>query len=196
MAVVISLLVSLLVLISCIWVYVDAKKKIINVKGESPLGWTFAGFFSWLIFFPYYLLRRGKEVVDSWWTSGLTPAHKGKRFASDLVDLVLIPVVLGVLIGVALMTASDTVRSIVLVLVNVIWLVFRDWIFSPGRAMVKIKLVSLSGAKVTLAQAIIRNLGIVVPFVLVVGYYLENGMVLAKGRRLLDHLAKTQVVEA
>jgi uncharacterized RDD family membrane protein YckC len=196
MAIVISLLAFLLVLISSIWVYADAKKKIINVKGEGPLGWVFACFSSWLIFFPYYLLRRGNAVTDAWWTSGLIPAHKGKRFASDIVDLVLIPIILGILIGLVLLAAPEMVRSVVLVLVNVIWLVFRDWIFSPGRAMVKIKLVSLTGEKVNLAQAIIRNLGLIVPFILVVGYYLENGMVLAKGRRLLDHWAKTQVVEA
>ena len=127
---------------------------------------------------------------------GLVPASKGKRFASGLIDLVVIPIVLGIVIGLVLLAAPDMVRSIVLVLVNIIWLVFRDAVYSPGRAMVKIKLISLTRGKVTLGQAIIRNILLVVPFVLVAGYYLENGMTLAKGRRLGDIWAKTQVVEA
>lgn len=126
---------------------------------------------------------------------GLVPASKGKRFAAGLIDLVVIPIVLGVLIGLVLLAAPDMVRSIVLVLVNVIWLVFRDAVYSPGRAMVKIKIVSLTGEKVTWLQALIRNVLLIIPFVLVVGYIVEIVMVLWKGHRLADSWAKTQVVE-
>ena len=126
---------------------------------------------------------------------GLVPASKGKRFAAGLIDLVVIPIVLGIVIGLVLLAAPDMVRSIVLVLVNIIWLVFRDAVYSPGRAMVKIKIVSLSGEKVTWVQALIRNVLLIIPFVLVVGYIVEIVMVLWKGHRLADNWAKTQVVE-
>lgn len=126
---------------------------------------------------------------------GLVPASKGKRFAAGLIDLVVIPIVLGIVIGLVLLAAPDMVRSVVLVLVNIIWLVFRDAVYSPGRAMVKVKIVSLTGAKVTWLQAVIRNILLIIPFVLVVGYIVEIVMLIVKGHRLADNWAKTQVVE-
>ena len=126
---------------------------------------------------------------------GLVPASKGKRFAAGLIDLVVIPIVLGIVIGLVLLAAPDMVRSVVLVLVNIIWLVFRDAVYSPGRAMIKVKIVSLTGAKVTWMQAVIRNILLIVPFVLVVGYIVEIVMLIVKGHRLADNWAKTQVVE-
>ena len=127
---------------------------------------------------------------------GLVPASKGKRFAAGLIDLVVIPIVLGIVIGLVLLAAPDAVRSIVLVLVNIAWLVFRDAVYSPGRAMVKTRIVSMTGEKVTPLQAVIRNILLIVPFVLVVGYVLEIVWVLWKGNRLADGWAKTMVVEA
>ncbi len=127
---------------------------------------------------------------------GLVPASKGKRFAAGLIDLVVIPIVLGIVIGLVLLAAPDVARSIMLVLVNIIWLVFRDAVYSPGRAMVKTKIVSMTGEKVTLVQAVIRNILLIIPFVLVVGYILEIVMLSVKGHRLADTWAKTQVVEA
>ncbi len=127
---------------------------------------------------------------------GLVPASKGKRFAAGLVDLVVIPIALGIVIGLVLLAAPELVRSIVLVIVNIAWLVFRDSVYSPGRAMIKIKLVSMTGEKVTILQAIIRNILLIIPFVLVVGYIVEIIMLIVKGHRLADNWAKTQVVEA
>jgi len=126
---------------------------------------------------------------------GLVPASKGKRFAAGLIDLVVIPIILGIVIGLVLLAAPDTIRSIVLVIVNILWLMFRDAVFSPGRAMVKIKIVSLTGEKVTWLQAFIRNILLIIPFVLVAGYLIEIVMLIAKGHRLADNWAKTQVVE-
>ena len=126
---------------------------------------------------------------------GLVPASKGKRFAAGLIDLVVIPIVLGVVIGLVLLAAPDMVRSFVLVIVKILWLMFRDAVFSPGRAMVKIKIVSLTGEKVTWLQAFIRNILLIIPFVLVAGYLIEIVMLIAKGHRLADNWAKTQVVE-
>jgi uncharacterized RDD family membrane protein YckC len=126
---------------------------------------------------------------------GLVPASKGKRFAAGLIDLVVIPIVLGVVIGIVLLAAPDVVRSVVLVIVNVLWLMFRDAVYSPGRAMVKIKIVSLTGEKVTWLQAFLRNILLIIPFVLVLGYLIEIVMLIVKGHRLADNWAKTQVVE-
>ncbi len=122
-------------------------------------------------------------------------APKGKRFAAGVIDLVLIPIVLGLIVGLLLVAAPDTVRSVLLVIVNIAWLIFRDAVYSPGRAMVGLKLISLKGDKVTLLQAAVRNVLLVIPFVLVVGYIAEIVSLVAKGVRIADGWAKTRVVE-
>lgn len=125
------------------------------------------------------------------------PVSKGKRFAAGVVDLVIIPVVLGILAGVALLAANDVIRNTVLILVNIGWMLFRDAVFSPGRKMVGLKLISVtSGEKPTLGQAFIRNILLIVPFVLVIGYIIEIVALLTKGERIADGWAKTRVVEA
>ncbi len=130
--------------------------------------------------------------------SGMVPAHKGKRFASDFIDLFIIPLVLGFLIGLVLVLvgAPDIVRTVVMMIVNAAWLTFRDAVFAPGRAMVKIKVVSANGGKVSVLQAFLRNILLIIPIVLLLGYILETVMVLLKGHRLEDSWAQTQVVEA
>ena len=127
---------------------------------------------------------------------GSAAAPKGRRFASALIDLFIIPIILGVVIGVALINVPDVARSIILVLVNIIWLLFRDTIFSPGRKMVGLKLVNLSGDKVTIGQAFIRNILLIIPFVLLIGYIVETVALIAKGERVADGWAKTRVVSA
>ncbi|MFZ5801813.1 MAG: RDD family protein [Candidatus Omnitrophota bacterium] len=122
------------------------------------------------------------------------PASKGKRFAAGVIDLILIPIVLGIVVGLILFAVPDILRSIILVLVNIGWLIFRDVVYSPGRAMVGIKIVSLTGDKVTVVQAVIRNILLLVPFVLVIGYVVELIALLAKGGRIADGWAKTTVV--
>ena len=123
------------------------------------------------------------------------PASKGKRFAAGVIDLILVPVLLGLVIGLLLVAAPDTVRSIVLVAANIGWLIFRDAVFAPGRKMVGLKLVSLTGATVSFGQAVLRNILLIIPFVLIVGYIVEIIAVFAKGARVADAWAKTQVVE-
>lgn len=202
---VLSIVSGLLFLATSIWVFSDVKKQGIYVKGVGPLGWALACFTMWVIFFPYYLMNRGKSKVaipldkkfkDMPVSGAFMPASKGKRLAAGLIDLVVIPIVLGIVIGLLLLAAPDTARSIVLVLVNVMWLVFRDWIFSPGRAMIKLKISSLTEEKVTLIQGYTRNILLIVPFVLVIGYILEIIGVLSKNHRVMDVVAMTQVVEA
>ncbi|MCM8775880.1 MAG: RDD family protein [Candidatus Omnitrophica bacterium] len=100
-------------------------------------------------------------------------APKGRRFAADLIDLFIVPIFLGIIIGFSLLNVREVFRSVVLVLINICWMLFRDAIFSPGRAMVGLKLKSLVGDKVTIAQAFIRNVLLIFPFVLITGYICE-----------------------
>lgn len=129
--------------------------------------------------------------------AGLVLAPKGKRILADVIDLLIIPIIIGFVAALILIAASEPVRNTVLIIVNVIWMVFRDVVFSPGRKMAGLKLVSLAtGGKVTLSQAVIRNILLIIPFVLVVGYILETIMILVKGERLEDGWAKARVVSA
>ena len=84
-------------------------------------------------------------------------APKGRRFAAGVIDLVIVPILLGIVIGIMLLNVGDNVRSIILVGVNIAWLIFRDAVYSPGRAMVGLKLVSLTGDKASLGQAFLRH---------------------------------------
>lgn len=123
-------------------------------------------------------------------------ASKGKRFAAGVIDLILIPILLGVIAGLLLLNTPEGIRNVVLIVINILWMIFRDAVFSPGRKMVGTKLVSLTGGKVTLAQAFIRNILLIVPFVLVVGYIVEIVALCTKGERVADGWAKTRVVAA
>ncbi len=122
-------------------------------------------------------------------------ASKGKRFAAGVIDLILIPIILGIIAGLLLLNAPPGVRNVLLILLNIAWMIFRDAVFSPGRKMVGTKLVSLAGEKVSLGQAFIRNILLIIPFVLVIGYIVELVALLMKGERVADSWAKTRVVE-
>jgi len=123
-------------------------------------------------------------------------AHKGMRMAVAVIDLIIMPVALGFFAGLILLAAPDILRNILLIAINIAWLIFRDVVFSPGRRMVRLKLVSLTGEKVTVLQAFIRNILLMIPFILLIGYILETIMILRKGNRLADGWAKTRVVNA
>ena len=123
-------------------------------------------------------------------------APKGRRFAAGVIDLIIIPIVLGLILGLILLNVPEGIRSAILVLVNIVWLIVRDAVYSPGRAMVGLKLISLDGAKVTVIQAVLRNVLLIIPFVLVIGYIVEIVSLIAKGDRVADKWAKTQVVSA
>ncbi len=122
-------------------------------------------------------------------------APKGKRAISALVDLLAVPILLGIVAGLILLAVPEGIRNILLIVINIAWLLFRDVVFSPGRKMVGLKLVSDSG-KVSIGQAFIRNILIMIPFVLVVGYIVETIFVFTKGHRLADTWAKTKIVVA
>ncbi len=126
--------------------------------------------------------------------SGPAPAPRGRRFASGVIDLIIIPIILGLILGLMLLKVPEGIRSVILVLVNIAWLIFRDAVYSPGRAMVGLQLVSLSGGKPSVGQAFIRNILLIIPFVLVIGYIVEMISVLIKDGRVADRWAKTRVV--
>ena len=123
-------------------------------------------------------------------------APKGRRFAAGVIDLIIIPIVLGLILGLILLNVPEGIRSAILVLVNIAWLIVRDAVYSPGRAMVGLKLISLDGAKVTLVQSLLRNVLLIIPFVLVIGYIVEIVALIVKGDRVADQWAKTRVVSA
>lgn len=127
---------------------------------------------------------------------GPAVASKGKRVAAGVIDLILVPVLLGVIAGLALLNAPEGIRNAILIVLNIGWMLFRDAVFSPGRKMVGTKLVSLTGGKASLGQAFIRNVLLIIPFVLVVGYIVELIALFVKGERIADGWAKTRVVEA
>lgn len=134
------------------------------------------------------------NVVGGGAGSGEVP--KGKRAISALVDLLAVPILLGIVAGLILIAVPEGIRNILLIAINIAWLVFRDMVYSPGRKMVGLKLVSLDGNKVSIGQAFIRNILLMVPIILVVGYIVETIFVFAKGNRLADGWAKTRVVSA
>ena len=123
-------------------------------------------------------------------------APKGKRFVSALVDLLAVPILLGIVAGLILLAVPEAIRNVLLIAINIGWLLFRDMVWSPGRKIVGLKLVNASGGQVTLGQAFIRNILLMVPFVLVVGYIVEIVFIAAKGHRLADDWAKTRVIQA
>lgn len=136
------------------------------------------------------------ESVSSGFAGQQLPAPKGRRFAAAFIDLFIIPIFLGLIVGLVILTLPDAARSVILVIVNIAWLIFRDTVYSPGRAMVGLKIVSLTGSKVTVSQAFIRNILIVIPFVLIIGYIVEIIALLTKTERIADGWAKTRVVSA
>ena len=129
-------------------------------------------------------------------SQGPQPAPKGRRFASALIDLLVIPIILGIIAGLILLAVPEAVRNLVLIAINIGWLIFRDTVFSPGRRMVALKVATLEGGKISIGQAFIRNILIMIPFVLVIGYIVEIVFIAAKGNRLAERWAKTAIVTA
>ncbi len=127
-------------------------------------------------------------------------ASKGKRFLAAIFDLIIIPIILGVVAGLLLFAAPVGLRNIILIVVNILWMTVKDLMWegaAPGKKMASIKVVSTeTGQKITIAQAFIRNILLIIPFVLVIGYIIEIIMLAAKGERLGDKWAKTRVVAA
>ena len=88
-------------------------------------------------------------------------APVGKRIVAGLIDFVVAPVVIGIVLGLLFVVLGnaipESVRSVILILANIIWLIVRDTVFAPGRLIMKLKLVSLTSDKVSLGQAVLRT---------------------------------------
>ena len=146
--------------------------------------------------------------------SATPPAKKGLRFAADIIDLLIIPAVLGGVFGLVLIAAPDLLRDLILTAVYVGWIFFRDLYFSPGRKMVGLKLISLggeaeislfgfakllkfksapAGVKPSFLQVVWRNFWIY-PYILVIGYWVELVGLFVKSERFMDLAVKTRVV--
>lgn len=107
--------------------------------------------------------------------SGNTPAPKRKRIGAAIIDLVVVPILLGVVLGIVLYPVPEIARNIILAAFNILWLVvIRDFLgVAPGRWMVGIKLANLSGGKASLLQSLIRNVFLFTPIVLFGGTLCE-----------------------
>jgi uncharacterized RDD family membrane protein YckC len=124
-------------------------------------------------------------------------ASTGKRIAAAAIDLLLIPIVIGVVLGIILVAtkADQSVQMVLMVGFNVAWMIVRDMGFAPGRMMVGIRLVKTDGGPVGFGTAIGRNIHLVIPLVLIIGYLVEFISLLATGHRVADVWAGTKVVE-
>ena len=126
-------------------------------------------------------------------------APLGARLLAALFDLVLIPIVLGVIFGLLFFAAEPTFRNIVLFIVNFCWTAFRDVMGGqgPGKRLAGVRLVDASGANPALPKHLIRNALLWIPFVLIIGYLVEFFLVfILKKDRLGDKWVGTKVVKA
>ena len=131
---------------------------------------------------------------------------KSKRVAAAIIDMLVLPMVAGVIVGVALLNVDEMTRNNVLRLLSPFrfLIIFRDFVYSPGRHMCGLELVDMkTGIRVccyrgnffiNLGKSIVRNILLIIPFVLVIGYIVETVMVMTKGHRLADKWAGVEVV--
>lgn len=134
---------------------------------------------------------------------------KTKRLLAATIDLVILPMVVGGTIGILLAVndVDNKTRTEILQNINFFYyLIFcRDFVYSPGRHLFKLDLIdSKTKSKIcfyknnvflNLWKSLLRNIGLVIPFVLVIGYFVEIIMVISKGHRLADTWAGVEVVE-
>lgn len=132
---------------------------------------------------------------------------KIRRLIAAGIDLILYPLIFGILMGISFLGVETFFRNQALFWTNIIGnaLIWRDYIFSPGRYFLGLRLVSVNNEAPmvicssrfgsNLVKVILRNLFLLIPFVLVVGYAFEVVMVLITGNRFSDRIAGTTVKE-
>jgi len=146
------------------------------------------------------------ELRQEFVSESEAPASIGEKATPGLrivaavsFDLVIVPFFIGFFAGLILFNAPDLLRVSVLVLLNVVWVVGKDLnnsFLSLGKRLVGIKVVSATtGQAITIQQAFIRNLLLIVPGILFFGYPVELFMLIFKGERLGDKWAKTVVIK-
>ena len=132
-----------------------------------------------------------------------------KRLVAAFIDMVVLPVSVGVVCGLVLIATNldPLTRDKILNVVNFLYyLIFsRDFVYSPGRHLCGIELVD-SKTKVRICfyrgsffrnlwKPFLRNVLLIVPFVLVLGYLIEIIAVIWKGHRIADKWAGVEVIE-
>jgi len=123
---------------------------------------------------------------------------KKRRFLAALIDLLVIPAIFIVAVTVSL---RSELPLYVQVFFNVVWLSIRDmWGGAgPGKRVMHLQVVLQETgeplSKQTLVHGVLRNLLLMIPFVLVLGYFVEVLMLAVRGERLGDAMAKTTVVD-
>ncbi len=132
---------------------------------------------------------------------------KLRRLGSAMIDIILIPALVGVLMGLLLhnMAEAESTKYLRAVSVAFAVLLQRDFIYSPGRHLLGLHLVDTKKGNLicfyqgniflNLLKSTVRNILLFIPFVLVVGYILEAVMVVWKGNRLMDLVAGVKVVD-
>jgi uncharacterized RDD family membrane protein YckC len=124
-------------------------------------------------------------------------ASRGQRFVAGAIDLLLIPMVLGFIIGLFFLfflPYQYDIQTIVQVLANAVWLTVRDRVFAPGRMFFQLKLVKLDGSRPSVGTSILRNIHLMIPLVQYIGYIMEIISLVVTGERVADKWAKTKVV--
>jgi uncharacterized RDD family membrane protein YckC len=133
---------------------------------------------------------------------------KSKRLVAVVIDVVALPLVVGFITGVAMivLNVDKSSKTHILEILHLFrgLIFFRDFVYSPGRHLVGLELTDVkTGIRVCcyrgnffihLWKSIARNLLLIIPFVLVIGYLIEAVMVMTKGYRLADKWAGTEVV--
>jgi len=134
---------------------------------------------------------------------------KTKRVVAASIDMVVLPISIGIVCGLALIAANldPLTRDKVLNIVNYLYYLIcsRDFVYSPGRHLCGIELVD-SKTKVRICfyrgnfllnlwKSFLRNALLIVPFVLVLGYLVEIIAVIWKGHRIADKWAGVEVVQ-
>jgi len=130
-----------------------------------------------------------------------------KRLLAAFIDLAILPLLIGLGVGIFLSNVDESTRTKTLSAVGVLLsyiVFFRDFIYSPGRHIFGLDLVN-SKTKVrvcfyrgnillNLLKAFLRNVLFVIPLVLVIAYIVETFMVFKKGHRLTDRWLGTEVI--
>ena len=143
------------------------------------------------------------EDIQSAGAAGSSPGGEatiGARFLAALFDLVVIPVVLGIIFGLLFLQAPPTLRNVVLVFVNIAWTCLRDIQggAGPGKRMAGIKVIDAkTGGAPSLGQLVFRNILIWIPFILLFGFIIEAIIIfITKKDRLGDRWAGCKVVSS
>lgn len=121
-----------------------------------------------------------------------------KRFLAAFIDLFCVPFVIYFVIG---YLNRGNPPLYITVAVNIFWLAVRD-LFNgagPGKRLCSLRVIRRDTGQPLqtkdIPHALLRNILLYIPLVLILGYIIEIVMLTAKKERLGDIWAKTEVVD-